>query len=146
MTNQKLAATEIVTAINGAEPDEKVVEMSEETKKRYTEESEPMKLTNLFVDHPCKVMGVGYCGLIILCVIAFSANFFDMNTEQGREWYVWDDPITKDFEKFTLADTYVDKNTGKAQLDVRAKRSGIMFFIYEKQGNAAEGMINREHF
>jgi len=117
--------------------------MSEETRKRLTEESEPLKLTNMFVDHPCKVMCGGYCALIILCIIAFSASFFDMNTEQGREWYVWDDPITKDFEMYTLADTYVDKNTGKAELDVRAKRSGVMFFIYEKVGNKAEGMIDR---
>lgn len=120
--------------------------MTDEVRKRFTEDSEPTKLTNIFVDHPCKVMGVGYCMLIILTIIAFSASFFDMNTEQGREWYVWDDPITRDFEMYTLADTYVDKNTGKAQLDVRAKRSGIMFFIYEKKGDSPTGMIDRSYF
>lgn len=79
-------------------------------------------MTTIFVDHPCKVMGAGYCCLIILTVIAFAASFFDLNTEQGREWYVWDDPITKDFEMFTLADTYIEKNSGKTIQDVRAKR------------------------
>ena len=110
------------------------------------EESEPNKLTNMFVDHPCKMICCGYVLLFLLCFIAIKFNFFDINTDQGREWYVWDDPITRDYEMYTLADTYIDDNTGKAQMDVRAQRSGIMFFMYEKKSDSATGMIDRKYF
>jgi len=110
------------------------------------EESEPNRMTNMFVDHPCKTICCGYLLLFLLCFIAIKFNFFDINTDQGREWFVWDDPITRDFEKYTLADTYIDENSGKSRLDVRAAKSGIMILIYEKKTDSATGMIDRSYF
>lgn len=129
--------------VAGAEPDG--LEMTSERRERLIAESTPMKLTELFVERPCTMLCGSYCILLALAVLAVMAGFFDLNTEQGREWYVWDDPITKDFEKYTLADTYISKNSGSDVLDVRSVRSGVVLVIYESKAGG-KGLLNKGYF
>lgn len=120
--------------------------MPDDVKERLRIDSEPNKLTTWFVDKPCQMLCGAYCLLVVITIISIAAKFFALDTEQGREWLVWDDPVTQTYEKFKLADIYIEKNSGSDVLPVRSKRAGVMFFIYEKKTGDAKGMLNKKYF
>jgi len=63
----------------GTEPEG--LAMTAERRANLIADSTPMKLTELFVERPCTMLCGSYCVLLALTVIAFSAGFFDLNTE-----------------------------------------------------------------
>ena len=69
-------------------------------------DSEPMRLTNLYIDHPCKFIISSFIMLVICAMIAQGAGFFEMDIQNNREYLIWDDKRVIAWDKLTVAEEY----------------------------------------
>lgn len=118
-----------------------------EVRKDLIEEAKETWLTNQFIARPCQVCCIFYIGLILLAYGSIKYGYFNVDTEGDRDYQVWDDPATMDYEKFAIASEYISNFTGKAKADVRSQRSDIVFMLYQQdKGGPREGLMNHEGF
>ena len=61
-------------------------------------ESEPIRLTNFFIAHPCKSLIGGYIILFGALAIALTFDCFKIPFASGREYLIVNDPIMMEYE------------------------------------------------
>lgn len=72
-----------------------------------------MRITSWFVDRPCTVIGIGLFALIIVSVLAVVLGYFERTEQHRREYLIWDDQMTKNYDMQTLAKEAISKSKGK---------------------------------
>lgn len=114
-----------------------------------------MPLTNFFVRRPCVSIIVPYVILIIIAIIAFSAEMFNINFERDDSNLVNDDPIVIDNDIVTYAKDHLNRE--EAQIDkkrkevlkdqVRYEAGGLntILIIYENKSADLTGLITKKH-
>ena len=65
--------------------------------------SQPTCLTNFFVNRPYLWLYIVFLVLGSLSFVVFYLNWFKVNEVNAREYLVWDDVKTENFDKSTLA-------------------------------------------
>ena len=60
---------------------------------QLAKESEPMWLTNKYVDTPCIPFCMCYVFLILCMLAAFSSGMYSISLDGTRDEKVWSDPI-----------------------------------------------------
>jgi len=65
--------------------------------------SSPLPLTNLFVHRPCLVILVIYMCLIAITSFVLYMNWFEPTVQTPRDYLIWTDQKTIDFDKFNAA-------------------------------------------
>ena len=113
----------IVTPVLG-KPISEALESSKATKKEYLADEkglkdsveqldelelaeyklgEPMCLTNLFVKRPCCVILTGFALMFVLSVVCFYFDFQVITPLHDRDYLVWGDKYTNNYDKSVLA-------------------------------------------
>ena len=58
-----------------------------------------MNITNVCVDHPCIIMGIGLIILLICFFFAIDGKYYFQNKPDDRDLLVWNDKIVKEWNK-----------------------------------------------
>lgn len=100
-------------------------------------ECEPMKLTNMMVDTPCRVLCGSYLLLIIFAALtgAFGYMIPELGGRRGREFSIWLDPLQVDYDLLTLADEYITDTKGDAVVDLQTESTNFIFLLYTNTGD-----------
>ena len=105
--------------------------------------SKPMVLTNFFVNHPCLWLLMSTLALAIISGIVFYFDYFAVSPISNRDFLIWDDPKTINYDKSNLArSTLVAGASGSGQLMPLQSSIEIewtMFLIYSKQPDQTRG-------
>jgi hypothetical protein len=75
-------------------------------------ESANLKITDLFVDSPCKPMCACYCWLILCLMISGGAGFMQPALGGDRDYNIWLDPVQIDYDMYTLANEDIAATQG----------------------------------
>uniref|UniRef100_A0A7S3CP63 SSD domain-containing protein n=1 Tax=Strombidium rassoulzadegani TaxID=1082188 RepID=A0A7S3CP63_9SPIT len=110
-------------------------------------ESEPLRITSLYVDRPCTVMLVGYLVLIIITFISISQNYFEIagGSPRNRDYLLWNDPIVIESNKYILAKEWVANRTGSSDVAVRSETGTTAFILYEQTDDYEYGLLKKEY-
>ena len=74
-------------------------------------ESQPMKITNFFVERPCSAMGGGFFILLVLSIIAILLEYYLVDDgASGRDYLIWNDPIVLEYTKWQAATQFAEDN------------------------------------
>ena len=78
-----------------------------------------MRLTNLMVDKPCKVICISYLLLVIFGILTgiFGYMMPVLEGGRGREFLIWKHPLQVDADKLSLATEYITDTKGDAVVD-----------------------------
>lgn len=69
------------------------------------EESEPIAMTNFFVERPCCCLSMGYCTLIILTLYTIRTGLVSLSDFSPRDFLDWEDPIVVHYDQSNAAKT-----------------------------------------
>ena len=81
-----------------------------EFEKHLQAQSEPMRLTNWFVDHPCKLCCCNFICFFIATFIVLSAGFLEIDDLDDRQFSVWTGEASLSRDKSDLLDEYIERN------------------------------------
>ena len=108
------------------------------TEESFYQLSKPMWLTNQFVNRPGTVLGI--VGVILGAIIAFdiAMNYFATTVETNRDFLIWDDIRTIQFDKTMTAQSMLISGGGgaggaKAPLQSAIDPEWTMFLIYTEK-------------
>ena len=105
----------------------------------YRKLSKPMMLTNFFVNHPCLWLLMATLSLGIISGLVFHLDYFAVSPISNRDFLIWDDPKTINYDKSNLArSTLVSGGSGSGQLMPLQSSIEIewtMFLIYSMNPN-----------
>ena len=83
----------------------------------YRKLSKPIILTNFFVNHPFAWLFIVLLALGTLSGLVFYLGWFAVNPVNSRDFLIWDDPKTINYDKSTLARSMlVSGGTGANQM------------------------------
>ena len=114
---------------------------------QITSESEPMKLTDMMVDSPCKVICCSYFILIVFGAIAVMAGYVipELGGDgRGREFNIWLDPLQVDADMLTLANDYVKDTSGDPVVALQTESTNFNFLLYTNKGDKEFGLLDKE--
>jgi hypothetical protein len=74
-----------------------------ESDEHYLKISEPMLLTNYFVDKPKQWLGICLLIIVITIGIDLSLDYFKESKTTNRDYLIWDDITTIQYDKTNLA-------------------------------------------
>ena len=101
----------------------------------YRKLSKPILLTNFFVNHPFLWLLIVFIILGSITGVVFYRNWFAVSPVNSRDFLIWDDPKTINFDKSTLARSMlVSGGTGgnsETPLQSSVEIEWTMFLIYE---------------
>ena len=75
-------------------------------------ESEPNRLTELFVRKPKFCLSIALILCIVLSLVSFFLGFLKMNDLHERDFLIWDHDSTKAVDLINLANQWADKEQG----------------------------------
>lgn len=78
-----------------------------------------MRLTNMMVDHPCRVLCAAYSLLFIFAMLTLAFGYMVPVLEGGRgiEFSIWMDPLQVNYDMLTLAEEYLMDTKGDPVVD-----------------------------
>lgn len=82
-------------------------------------ESQSMWITDIFIDHPCKLLCLGMLCMVGLTALAVNLNYFDLEPTHNRDFLIWDDPSVKAWDMQDLAKAYIEKQDGGSEKSIR---------------------------
>ena len=128
--------------IEEADPEEKVrkpVKDFNHTEESFYQLSKPMWLTNQFVNRPGQVLGLVGIILGIIIAIDLALNYFATTVETNRDFLIWDDIRTIQFDKTMTAQSMLisggGSSGGEAPLQSAIDPEWTMFLIYTNKEN-----------
>lgn len=114
-----------------------------------------MKITNLFIDHPCKMICIPYLALFVFGFIAFSNGMFDIATANNDDSLLLSDPILMDDNMIKLSADYLGteaiakENEEKMKDKYRHSSSGFLsigFVLYQNTDvNNKYGLLKKQY-
>ena len=111
---------------------------------QMTRESEPMRITDYMVEHPCRIICASYVLLLLFAVITGAAGYMMPTLEggRGRDGNIWKDPIQVDADMLVLAQEYIRDTEGVAKQDLQTENTNTLFILYENEGDNPAGLLN----
>ena len=107
--------------------------------------SNPIPLTNFFVNKPCICLLILFVVTGILSGIVFYNNWFKAAAIQNRDYLIWDDPKTIDYDKSEAARALLVAGVGGGEDELPLQSSvdldWSMFLIYSRQANSTAQTI-----
>lgn len=96
-----------------------------------------MALTNLQIRRPYCVLITAYTILILLGAYIAAFKVYEFNPINMRDYLVWHDPKTWDYDKSLLIKEYLVAGTGEDEspLQTQIETYWTTFFIYNKRPN-----------
>ena len=79
------------------------INTKDEIQDNFRKLSKPMILTNFFVNHPCLWLLMSTIVLGIISGIVFYFDYFAVSPISNRDFLIWDDPKTINYDKSNLA-------------------------------------------
>ena len=71
-------------------------------------ESEPMAMTNFFVERPCCCLSMGYCILLILTLYTVRTGLVVLSDFSSRDFLDWEHPIVVHYDQSNAAKTDIN--------------------------------------
>jgi len=85
--------------------------LSNEIIEQIERESEPLAITNFFVDRPCVAICSGFGILFVLSILTIVFEFYIVDDGQsGRDYLIWSDPLVLDYTKWQAASEYAENH------------------------------------
>jgi hypothetical protein len=75
-------------------------------------DSEPMWLTDQFINRPCTSIGIGMLTLFVLTGVAVMLDYFALTPANTREYLIFSDPRTYAWDMKILAEEFILTNAG----------------------------------
>jgi hypothetical protein len=98
-----------------------------------TKLSRQMAMTNLMVDRPCCVLSVAFLFLLFIACIVMIFRLYVLNDFTSRDYLVWEDPKTWDYDKMNLVkqELLMETGAGKVPLQTQIDPYWITFLLYD---------------
>jgi hypothetical protein len=95
-------------------------------------------MTNLFVDRPVVWLVLVSLQIALITGITIVFDWFKSSPTSNRDYLIWDDPKTINYDKTTLAQSRLSSGVGSKgdssiPLQVSIDRDWVMFLIYSEQ-------------
>jgi hypothetical protein len=74
--------------------------------KALIEDCKSNMLIDIFIERPCQCLSFAIIICIVLSTIAVLVNFLALDDLGDRDFLIWDDPTTKNYDMWRLARTY----------------------------------------
>ena len=99
--------------------------------------SKPATITNLFVDRPVIWLILVTLQLAAITILTVYMGWFVDSQTTNRDYLIWDDPKTINYDKSTLAQAALvagvsDDKNAKLPLQTSIDRDWVMFLIYSE--------------
>ena len=95
-------------------------------------ESQPMWITNVFVDSPCKVICSFYLVLLLSAIITVFASYMipSLSGARGRDFAIVDSSIQLENDLYYLANDYLVATKGDRIAPLQSEVTGSIFLLY----------------
>ncbi len=78
-------------------------------------DSEPIWITDMMVAKPCWFIIGGYISLLLILVLAASLDFFVLEENHQRDFLIWDEEKTEDWDRMYVAEDYLLGGSGTGE-------------------------------
>jgi len=85
-------------------------------------QGKPICITNCFVDKPCFIIIIGLLVLLGLSYFAYEQDLFKQFDQHPREFLIYDDPKTFDWDKQVAAEEYFTKQRDDQATALRTQK------------------------
>jgi hypothetical protein len=75
-----------------------------------------MDITNSFVESPFSWTCVGFLFLLAITIVCEGNNYFAMNEQTDRDFFIWDDPVIIEYDKHRAAEQYLLMHKNKRSM------------------------------
>ena len=109
--------------------------------------SREMGMTNLMVDRPCCVLSVAFLFLIFIACIVMIFRLYVLNDFTSRDYLVWEDPKTWDYDKMNLVkqELLMETGDGKVPLQTQIDPYWITFLLYDLEGQEDTNLWTKDN-